>query len=767
MRIVVLLLCSLPLTTIADSLRSTRNQRLTEVSHRVSISVVNGLATATVQRTFKNHGKKTDEATLDIVLPSGAVATGLRIKGKNQWFKGELMHARKAEELYRELTGLGPSRPMDPALLYWEWTDQLALRVFPIFSGKTSTIEYTLTIPTEYEDGQYLVSYPRQSKGLAKPKVGVKGHRTVVVDDSIVNGNFLLSQKKPSKLATKLGFSDPYLLVVPMQVSTTKQAKNVSVRVQAKHTWASDLELTVIDPAGDQHSLSEGDMTSDDNDLDQTFELQDVKSVNGRWHLLVRDNHPWDSGTIEEWTVKFAGTKRTHKKKYYIPQPSEGGGSRATIKIANKRSKYSNLRFGKVDLVENKHFQRIEFDASSELSKLARKHRVVFVIDRSRTMKQEGVDAQLRLAKAYLANAPKAQFEIVLYDRRAIATSDSFLAANQFDAHVKSLRKSGKLVPANGSFLDRGLNKAKRVLAREIGSRHIVAFTDNRLRTRWKTAKVTQALRGMGGVVVHVAQVGGLQSDFAITRNDKHRLYSLSTLTGGVVVNVDGLSLARTTHLNDEAEYLVRPNRIDNVLFNGKRQEDSISEGQGIRKMEALKQADNEVRLSGQLWTREVSFSAKEEERLNVATAGFVFSHDLYEPLTDAEKFVVAMYGKAVSPVTSYLAVEPGVRPSTDGILRGSGSGFGAGGGRLSGLGGRFSPPPFDWKKLARRISKRCGVTKRTKAIVETNDTEIADVRLVSETGCISTELWKVMLPSHTMFQGDKEHELEILPVSR
>jgi len=38
---------------------------------------------------------------------------------------------------------------------------------------------------------------------------------------------------------------------------------------------------------------------------------------------------------------------------------------------------------------------------------------------------------------------------------------------------------------------------------------------------------------------------------------------------------------------------------------------------------------------------------------------------------------VLAQRGAAVSPVTSYLAIEPGVRPSRDGIAYGMGSGRG------------------------------------------------------------------------------------------
>ena len=36
--------------------------------------------------------------------------------------------------------------------------------------------------------------------------------------------------------------------------------------------------------------------------------------------------------------------------------------------------------------------------------------------------------------------------------------------------------------------------------------------------------------------------------------------------------------------------------------------------------------------------------------------------------LSESEMMVLAKHGRAVSPVTSYLAVEPGVRPSTEGI---------------------------------------------------------------------------------------------------
>lgn len=73
------------------------------------------------------------------------------------------------------------------------------------------------------------------------------------------------------------------------------------------------------------------------------------------------------------------------------------------------------------------------------------------------------------------------------------------------------------------------------------------------------------------------------------------------------------------------------------------------------------------------------------------AAAAWVFSEDDHHDLSREEMLTVAKLGRAVSPVTSYLATEPGVRPSVIGLeegLVGTGSGFGMGGLGTSGKGG-------------------------------------------------------------------------------
>ena len=72
--------------------------------------------------------------------------------------------------------------------------------------------------------------------------------------------------------------------------------------------------------------------------------------------------------------------------------------------------------------------------------------------------------------------------------------------------------------------------------------------------------------------------------------------------------------------------------------------------------------------------------SAPQREKL---WSALVFGSNVLDELSEPEMMTLAMKGGAVSPVTSYLAIEPGVRPSTEGLDWGTGQGFGSGHGRF------------------------------------------------------------------------------------
>ena len=119
---------------------------------------------------------------------------------------------------------------------------------------------------------------------------------------------------------------------------------------------------------------------------------------------------------------------------------------------------------------------------------------------------------------------------------------------------------------------------------------------------------------------------------------------------------------------------------------------------------------------------------------------------------------VLARRGRAVSPVTSYLAIEPGVRPSTEGLE-----------GRrarapeviacAANVRGQPEPPRLDRQKFLEeelgRAWRECGRERRASTVVlETTVAEVVDVPAISVSGtdaalsrCLKEAAWDLDLP--------------------
>src|SRR6185295_11972668 len=112
-----------------------------------------------------------------------------------------------------------------------------------------------------------------------------------------------------------------------------------------------------------------------------------------------------------------------------------------------------------------------------------------------------------------------------------------------------------------------------------------------------------------------------------------------------------------------------------------------LAEGASREFLAVLAKSTLTGEVKGELWTQPVHLTFSRDETAAKRWAALVFGTELLHQLSEEEMMVLARQGGAVSPVTSYLAIEPGVRPSTEGIdLSETGSGYGSGEGQI-GLG--------------------------------------------------------------------------------
>lgn len=788
----------------ADQLTATRSMPLVETSHTVDIKIENGVATYTVRRMFKNPGEQAEQVELQLGLPYGAAATGLRIKAKDVWHTGVLMERDAAARLYADMTGLGQFKPKDPALLAWMWADTLSLQVFPVMPNTTSTVEYTLTAPTRYAGGRYFISYPRtadlstkdaaevaSSLPLATPVVNVHfgwgdARSKVTIDgrevarDTAVRlvapphqdwEDLIEVDKAASYVASKL--------VIPSSSHTEKDFTRAKLSVDLRHTYKSDVRVELLTPQNQRIDVHDG-TGSGTNDIRGTYELElpPGTSAAGTWRLIVSDHAGLDTGSLDRWSLTIGeGKDRTVASAVDTPMfvpdapanASEAGI--ATISIEPPPIAMLVGRLGNV-VASNAHsFSRLELDLAPQLVPTPKRAQVVFVIDTSYTMEERGVDAQLDLVAAYASHVPDAEIELVTFRRRAERAFGRFVPVRELPAAIAGARRANKLALGNGSNLDEGALLASRILVDRTGPRRVVLTTDELVRESLTNQIALAAFTTLSPeTIVHVI-VPRLDSDDrpTLTRRDDATFASLATKHHGIFADLGGFPAKTVKELAPTVLELVRPTRIENAAVTGFEIEGSVlHEGEGVRLMRDTETlpAPDRVTLTGRLWSDPVRKELTTSAAFSIATAAYVFGEDEYEGLSDAEQMTVALMGRAVSPVTSYIAAEPGVRPSPIGLEQGLGWGT-IGTGRYGTIGygsgaGAVRGEP-DWQSMFDIAS--CMKSQRPSApwtvdiTMETTRMEVVDVGTDTPGGmarCLVEAVWATKLDSGRF---DDEHQ--------
>jgi subtilisin-like proprotein convertase family protein len=778
----------------ADELTATLEQPLVEVSHSVDIRVADGVATYKVRRQFANRGKRADEASLSIDLPYGAAATGLRIRARERWYDGELMERERAAALYQELTGMGAWRAKDPALLQWQWADKLHLQVFPVLPGQVSTVEYTLTVPTRYASGRYWVSYPRVvagasadrvSRALVLPTITVQpawgDAATPITVDGVPIANdtpVVLAPPAHEAWQDAVGAQRDASYVasaieIPASSHTNKPIASATITVDIAHTFKSDLRVALVTPQGATVALHDG-QGGDDNGVRGTFTrpMPPGTTGAGTWRLVASDHAALDTGAIDGWSIAFgakadATTASATDTPVFIPDAPESGNDAgvAAISIAPPPIATWTARFGRVVASPAHAFARLEIDVAPQLTPLPRRAQVVFVVDASFSVGADHLRAQLDVIRAYLGHVPDAEVEVIAVRRRAARLFGGFVPAR---AAIERLGDVQGFALGNGSALDDGLRLAAAALADRAGPRRVVITTDELWRDALTPDRAAAALAGLSpSTVVHLV-VPMVDGDDRVTMAPASdaRFAALATAHHGIHVELRGVP-AEGKALAPVVLELVRPTRIEHLTVTGVATDaTTLREGDGLRVFVGAATAPDQIAIAGMLWSDPIRKQLSSSAEFSRQTAAFVFGADEHHGLSPEEMMTVALLGRAVSPVTSYVAAEPGTRPSTIGIPgrglighgSGAGSGYGFGGGR-----GGLAPRP-DLRRLidttACERSVRPATGWQVALDVETTRDEIVDVIAAARdamTACLVEAAWAVRLDP-AMFHLERAH---------
>jgi len=408
-------------------------------------------------------------------------------------------------------------------------------------------------------------------------------------------------------------------------------------------------------------------------------------------------------------------------------------------------------------------------EAAPRVAHVPRDAQVVVILDGSRSVTEDVARAAMTGAAATLRHFEGAAVEVLAFDRRVHARYGGLVPVAQAIADLET-REPHR---ANGSNIDAALARADQILAAAPAGRprRVLVLSDLLTRESLKVSSLAHAFRKSGALlhVGHVEETGdpelGVQSDGDWS--------AVARATGGlawdaVLSNEPGTQAKQRAILEEWA----RPMRlhrfrvvVPGVTLVAAAGADSLEnkvldEGEGVAGLQIADYAPPWLEMVGELWSRPVRVRIAPDPADGRLWSALVFGDDLMGELSEPEMMVLARYGGAVSPVTSYLAIEPGVRPSTEGLEETTGVGS---------LGGRFAQAPnimagmaevrprFDpmaWLREALAPARaRCGFEDRRVALtIETTRAEVVDVRKIEapapgDKACLDEAAWSLDLP--------------------
>ena len=498
----------------------------------------------------------------------------------------------------------------------------------------------------------------------------------------------------------------------------------------------------------------------------------------GRHHLVVpRMGTDWLPASVEARVQRGTGRlwlgDRRLRNGAALRLGDEGYGE---LELAPRRAPKLGGALAVVPFAKERVLTRYRIEAAPKLSALPRHARVVVLLDGSRSVRSDQAAASVAAARAYLAHLPDAQVEVITFDRKVHRRHGRFVPASVAMADLEGY----SIDLHNGSHVDRALAAAGDLLARTPAHtpRRIVVFTDGVARSALSVERLAASAKAHRAIV-HVGLTKAQAP--ALRRDDEHPWTRAVQPTGGVLWHASASpDPAHADRMSQVYEELARPIRLHHfrVKASGRDTHESwapaaLDEGEGLVDHRIRAEQLRWVKLEGQLWAQPIRRVLLPDAAEGKLWSAMVFGSGLLYELSEPEMMTLATKGGAVSPVTSYLAIEPGVRPSTEGLDWGTGQGFGSGSGRLGRshrarpprvrMGSVFDPVAFLRDHLG-EAWRLCGGKAGTATVaLETTLDEVVDVPSVEIEGnadpiaerCLTEGAWALDLPPQ--FAGHRQ----------
>lgn len=383
---------------------------------------------------------------------------------------------------------------------------------------------------------------------------------------------------------------------------------------------------------------------------------------------------------------------------------------------------------------------------------------VVVVLDASRSARAT-IASEAALVRAYLSHFKNASVDVLTFDRAVHRLTPRPVSTAAAIALLYTA-----IPVANGSRVDDALAEADVLLAaRPERVKRLLLVSDLRTRTALDVTRLALTKR-KSDAIVHVATVHDGRP--TLSRDDDSTWARLPQATGGVYWQashpdrVDAASRAAV-------EALARPITLDSVAISGLEtplaplSDGALHEGQGLEGWSVDALEAKELTIDGLLWSTPTRFRIGAEPAEVRRSAALAFGSSLLSELHPAEMTALAFKGGAVSPVTSYLAIEPGVRPSTDGLEAGEAAGGFSTKSPSVRMGATSASRRADvdhealLKSLLAPLAKSCGARGGMHVTIETTSVEIVDVTRIVHTpardaaaeACMREAVWKLDLP--------------------